>query len=215
MFNIIAYGSIFSAIGCKLNFSTTTAYLEVIESPKPVKKIVGSAIEDIGKFDFTANFTDGLAAPFLADLIDGDTNPLNKISCIQALTTLGLMKDGKFISQVLALQKTNRSWHTSDVPNECSYFGEECTNRAVSNVGKRGRKSSRAPEEYHKLSSTGVIAREQLVTQNVEKLFSSISPTMLVSANTKIINLEELSPEAIEGLLQRIKEIQSEKVEVK
>lgn len=214
MTNVIAYGSIFAAVGCKLQFSTVSAHLEVVDSPKQIRKIVDAALHDIEKFELTANFTDGLAAPFLADDIDGESNPINKVLCIQALTTLGLMRDGKFISQVLALQKTNRSWHTSEQPNSCSYFGEECTNRSTANQGKRGRKSTRNPDQYHPRSSTGIIGREQLVTQNLEKLFSAIPAQMLVSSNTRVIDLASLDDAALNELLQKIKIIQQEKANV-
>lgn len=181
MRNVNQYATLLSAAGCKLNYITEKAELEVTDYPKGKADIIKDVLEDISKFDDTANFVDGMSAPFLANTINREE------SCFapyrdEVLTHLGLMKDGKFISQELALIKTNRSWHTSQTPNSCSYFGDICINRGIIKVeGKRGRKSNRKPTDYHTKNSNGIIAREQLVTPALEALWKIVPDSVLTS----------------------------------
>jgi len=176
MHNVNQYATLLSAAGCKLNYITERAELEVTDYPKGKETIIKDALEDFSKFDDTANFVDGMSAPFLADTINGEK------SCFapyrnEVLTHLGLMRDGKFISQELALIKTNRSWHTSETPNSCSKFGDVCTHRGITKVeGKRGRKSNRKPTDYHAKNN-----REQLVTPALEALWKIIPDSALTS----------------------------------
>lgn len=207
MTNIIQYGAIFKAAGYELNLRSKSGVLEVTGN---ISSIGAAAIEDISKYENTANFSDGLAAAFLADTIDEEVNPLPNNIRNNILVALNIMKDGKFISQVIGQQKTNRSWHTSSEPNTCTAFGALCTNRGIVNVpGKRGRKSNRKPEDYHPANSTG-IAREQLVTPAVEALVGSIHPAKLISISGVIgggnsgINLESLNSEQLQELLAKI-----------
>lgn len=210
MISVTQYGAIFAANGCKLNFVPSSASLEVVESPKDSVRIIDAALADIAKFEDTSNFSDGMAAIHLADYIDNDPNPISSPTRIAVLNALGITKDGKFVSQVLAQQKTNRSWHTSSKPFECSHFGEFCTHRGVENVpGKRGRKSTRSPEQYHRLTSSGEISREQLVTPAIENLVGNIPSDSLISMSGGSgyvggINLDRLSMEEIEEVLARI-----------
>lgn len=210
MVSVTQYGAIFAANGCKLNFVPSSASLEVVESPKDSVRIIDAALADIAKFEDTSNFADGMAAIHLADYIDKDPNPISSPTRIAVLNALGITKDGKFVSQVLAQQKTNRSWHSSTKPFECSHFGEICTHRGIENVpGKRGRKSTRSPEQYHRLTSSGEISREQLVTPAIENLVGNIPSDSLISMSGGSgyvggINLDRLSMEEIEEVLARI-----------
>src|SRR6185295_10287736 len=130
---LVQYGSLFAAAGCKLNFDSNTAQLDVVAIPKTLKKVIDAAISDIEKFENTANFADGMSAIHLADQVDGKDNPLSTEIRSGVLDALGIVKDGKFVAQVLAQQKTNRSWHTSEEPNKCTYFGDICTHRGITN----------------------------------------------------------------------------------
>jgi hypothetical protein len=211
MDNIIQYGAIFKAANCKLDFQSKSASIEVVEIPSKSKSTIQAAIDDVSKFEDTANYTDGMAALNLSDFIDGEPNPLSDSVRDNVLTSLGIMKEGRFVAQALAQQKTNRSWHVSKTPNECSYFGDICTHRGIKSVpGKRGRKSSRKPDQYHTLSNSGVIGREQLVTPALENLMGVIPVENLISVtggvgSLNIINLNEMDQEQLEELWQRIK----------
>ncbi len=208
MIPVTPYGAIFAANGCRLNFSSKAGALYVVDIPKVKEKIVKDALSDISKFDDTSNYMDGMAAIHLADFIDELPTPLSGDIRTNVLTALGILKNFKYVSQVLAQQKTNRSWHGSDKPGECTSFGSLCTHRGITVVpGKRGRKSSRSPDQYHRLNSSGEISREQLVTPALEAFVSSISADVLISsiASSDIaIKLEKMSEEELEEVLSKI-----------
>jgi len=216
---ITAYGSIFAAIGCRLNFDSKSAQLSVSEIPKSVKKYVEPALEDISHFEDTANFADGMSAIHVAHTVDSEPNPLDDTIKANVLTALGILKDGRYVAQVIAQQKTNRSWHLSEQPNTCTYFGELCTHRGIVNVpGKRGRKSTRNPDQYHKLSGAGEIGREQLVTPALENLVSHIPPDAIISVKSSNgfvggLNLDKLSEEEITAMVEKIEKFRAQKVE--
>lgn len=214
--SITQYGAIFAAANCKLNFDSFHARLEVVEIPKSAKKIVEAALADIERFEDTSNFADGMSAIHLADEIDSKSNPLDSAVRENVLTTLGIVKDGKFVAQQIAQQKTNRSWHLSEKPAQCTYFGEICTHRGIMNVpGKRGRKSTRTPEQYHKLSLSGEIAREQLVTPALENLVAHLPADRIISiTSTNMfngINLDDLAEDQIKEIVERVKQLQEER----
>src|SRR5260221_4764630 len=196
---VTAYGSLFAAIGCRLNFDSKSAQLGVSDIPKSIKKYVEPALEDISHFEDTANFADGMSAIHIAHTVDDKDNPLDDGIKANVLTALGILKDGRFVAQVIAQQKTNRSWHLSEKPNTCTYFGDLCTHRGVMNIpGKRGRKSTRNPDQYHRLSAVGEIGREQLVTPALEDLVSHIPAGAIISVKSSNvfvggINLDALS----------------------
>lgn len=206
---VTQYGTLFAAIGCRLNFDSQNARLEVVGIPKPLKRVVEAALDDIEKFENTSNFADGMSAIHLAELVDNKPNTLTAEIKSNVLKALGITKDDKFVAQVIAQQKTNRSWHLSAEPSKCTYFGDICTHRGITNVpGKRGRKSSRNPDQYHILSKSGEIAREQLVTPALEALVVAIPADNVISVtNSNWINLDELSPEEIKQMVARINEI--------
>lgn len=219
--SVTAYGTLFAAINCRLNFDSKNAQLEVVQIPKTVKKIVDAALADIEKFEDTSNFADGMSAIHLADLVDGQSNTLDGDVRSNVLSALGLTKDGKFVAQVIAQQKTNRSWHLSEKPSECTYFGDICTHRGILNVpGKRGRKSTRTPEQYHMLSSkSGEIAREQLVTPALEALVSAIPATNVISVNSANgfvggINIDELDEKEVADLIERINKLKESRATI-
>lgn len=209
------YGALLAATNCRLNFDSKTAQLEVVDIPKSIKKAVDAALVDIARFENTANFADGMSAIHLAELIDFNPNPLDIDLRQRVLSALGITKDGKFVAQVIAQQKTNRSWHLSEKPSECTYFGDICTHRGIQTVpGKRGRKSNRTPEQYHILSKSGEIAREQLVTPALENLVNHIPADNVISITTSNgfvggINLDELDETEIQKLVEHIKEIKA------
>jgi hypothetical protein len=122
------------------------------------------------------------------------------------------MKDGKYIHQVLVLQKNNRSWHYSEKANECSHFGEECTHRGINpNPERRGRKSNRSPEDYHNLDAKNRIVREQLVTANLEEMFQKIPDEALISAKSQIgisVDLKAFKKLPIDEQLRIISDLQ-------
>ncbi len=214
---VTQYGPIFAAANCKLNFDSFRAQLEVVQVPKNAKKIVDEALDDIARFEDTSNFTDGMSAIHLADLIDSKDNPLDKATRENVLTALGIIKDGKYVAQIIAQQKTNRSWHLSEKPSECTYFGEICTHRGITNVpGKRGRKSTRKPEQYHQLSLSGEIAREQLVTPALENLVSSLPSENVISITSSSafiggINLDDLAEDEVKEIIERVKKLKEER----
>jgi len=217
--SLIQYGSVFAAAGCKLNFDSNSAQLEVVAIPKPLKKVIDAAIDDIEKFENTANFADGMSAIHLADQVDGKDNPLSSDQRSGVLSALGIIKDGKFVAQVIAQQKTNRSWHLSEEANKCTYFGDICTHRGIVNVpGKRGRKSTRTPEQYHMLSKTLEIAREQLVTPALERLVESIPAANIISVTSGNgfvggINIDDLSEDEIKEMIAKVKQIRDARKE--
>lgn len=184
MNNLIQYAPILSANGIQTRFNSSDATLDIVEVPKPIRKITDDMIKEISLYSDTANATDPLAALLVANLIDDKENPISEISRLNILSALGIMKDGRYIRQVLALQLQNRSWHPSSISNVCEHFGELCTHRGVNiDPNRKGRTSSRNPNEYHP-SNGSVIAREQLVTPNLRAVFNSISPDNLTSGRT-------------------------------
>ncbi len=211
MADITAFGTIFAAVGCKLNYNSEKVRLEVTDAPK--SKPISAAMDDIGCFDDTTNYVDGAAAIVLADTIDGSKNPIAFKTRVNVLDGLAITKDGKFIYQVLSLQKNNRAWHFSEKPFDCSYFGEVCTHRGIKpDPERKGKRSNRKPDEYHRLDSHNKIGREQLVTPALEKLFRSIPQSNLVSgreAMTIHLNLKSLTKMGVEDKIRVITELQA------
>lgn len=190
MADVTAFGTIFTAFGCKLNYDSANVRLEVISSPK--SRISDRAISDILSFDDTTNYIDGAAALVIAETIDGERNPIKERVRTNVLEGLGITHNGKYIYQVLSLQKNNRAWHFSDVPNACSNFYDTCTHRGVNpDPERKGKRSNRKPEEYHTLDGHGNVRREQLVTPALETLFRNIPEENLISGRQPVsINLD-------------------------
>jgi len=139
-------------------------------------------LKEIEHFDDTTTYVDGVASFCVAVYIDDVPNPIPERARLNVLHALGIMKNDLFIHQVLMLQKNNRSWHRSEVPKECSYFGETCTYRGIKpDPDRKGRISHRQPSEYHTINGKGLIAREQLVTPNLELLFKGIPEERVIS----------------------------------
>lgn len=212
MQNLIQYGSFLVAVGCKLDYDTETAQYDIAEYPKEPHKLqaVKAAITDIEKFLNTANYTDGSAAVALADFVDGNPNPLIGYQRRNILNALGIMRGDKFIAAVMMQTKVNRSWHTSAVPNTCTYFGELCTHRGVIvDPKKRGIRSTRSPEEYHTQSGS-TIKREQLITPAIEAAYTLIPDSVLVSAKQTVIfediesGIAKLDPESLDKLIEKL-----------
>lgn len=184
---ITQYATIFDAAGFTLLYNSSGATINVGDSPTGIaKKIVEQALRDISNFDDTTNSIDRVAALCVADFIDEIPNPIPETSRRNILEALGLMKDGLYVYQVLALQKNNRSWHFSGIANDCEHFGEICTHRGISPKEHKGRRSERQPEDYHPVSANGKIAREQLVTPALEEVFRQIPDEAVIRAKTQI-----------------------------
>lgn len=214
MKNLIQYASFLVAVGCELNYDTATAELEIVSYPSESHKrqAIQEAIADIEKFLDTANRSDGMAAIALAQFVDHYPNPLGE-ACNRILNALGVMRGDKFIAAVMMQAKANRSWHTSEIANECSYFGEICTHRGVQiDPKKRGIRSTRNPEEYH-TTQGNVIKREQLITPSLEAAYSLIPDSMLtttkppsvISANVEK-QIEQLGPNDLDKLIATLQE---------
>jgi len=185
--NVTQYGTIFDAIGCVLRYNSSDASISVVESPKGLKKVVDKALSEIKNYDDTTNYADGMAALCISDFIDDHPNPINEDTKLNILHALGLMNKGKYIAQTLMLQKNNRSWHYSEVANDCSFFGEECTHRGINpDPERKGRRSNRKPNEYHTLDGRDEVKREQLVTDGLENLFKSIPTENLTSGKIAV-----------------------------
>jgi hypothetical protein len=213
MQNLVAYASFLVAVGCKLNLDTETAQLEVVSFPAEKKSKIEPALADIGKFLDTATFVDGMAAFHLSELVDEKPNPLSSKQRIRLLNALGIMRDDKFIAPVLMQTKVNRSWHTSEKANACSYFGEVCTYRgSVVDPNRRGVRSTRKPYEYHPQTSPTTIKREQLITPAMEIAYNLIPANVLVSGksdqtilHTKIEQqIENMKPEELDTLIKKL-----------
>lgn len=186
MNNLIQYATILSANGVHTRFNSSGPTVDVVDVPKPIKKITDEAVKEISLFSDTANSVDHMAALMVAQYIDDQENPINETSRLQLLSALAIMHEGKYIRQSLALQLQNRSWHPSAIPNDCEHFGNLCTHRGVEpDPNRKGRSSSRKPNEYH-VKSGDIIAREQLVTPNLRTLFKSIPNESLISSRTAI-----------------------------
>ncbi len=212
MNNVTQYGTLFVAFGCVLKYSVDDARLEVKDVPRGSEDLIDEVLTDIDKFEDCANYLDGASALCLAEYLDDAKNPLPAKVRDKVLHNLGIKKDGKFIYQVLSLQKNNRSWHFSDVANDCSHFHETCTHRGIEpNPERKGRRSSRMPEDYHKLNAHGMITREQLVTPSLETLFQSIGEDNLVSGQRVVnvdVDLKQLKKLDINQKLRVIRELQ-------
>jgi hypothetical protein len=179
MNNIMQYGTIFAAYGCKFNYDSEVVALDIVDGSDIY---VEAALKDIAHFDDTTNYLDGAAALALADMIDGLPNPLSISVRRNILEALHITKDNNFIYQVLSLQKNNRSWHYSDTANSCNWFGDVCVTRGINpDPNRKGRTSSRVPEQYHVTNTKGAITREQLVTPALERIFSSIPKDKMIS----------------------------------
>lgn len=213
MNNVIQYASALKAFGCRLNLISDIAEVAVTDIPERTnsKEILDSFLTDIFKYSDTANYVDGFAATYLADTIDSNPNPIVEEIRENVLQALGLKQSGRFVAQELALIKVNRSWHISDEPNTCTRFGELCTNRGILDIeGKRGRKSTRQPNEYHRSNSKG-ISREQLVTPAVQALYDNIPSENLISVKTSLTSfslrdISDLGKEELETLLTKVHE---------
>lgn len=210
MASITAFGTLFVAYGCKLNYNSEKVRLEVIDAKKDT--VVDKVVADIFKFDETANYVDGAAALVISETIDGIKNPITSKIRKNVLEGLGLCHDDRFVYQVLSLQKNNRAWHFSDVANDCSHFGEVCTHRGIKpDPERKGKRSNRSPEQYHRLDGHDNVMREQLVTPALEKLFRSIPDKNLVSGQRGMnisLNLKSLSKMPLEDKLRAINTIE-------
>jgi hypothetical protein len=214
MRNVIQYASAFSALGCKLEFNSSSGEMDVIEIPKDKRSVVELALADIAIYEDTANYADGMAIFALADQIDDKPNPVN-ISTRKSIlsTVLGYTNHaGKYYRPLIHSIKVQRSWHTSTKPNSCSNFGEICTHRGIDiPEGRRGRKSYRNPNEYHTASSRG-IAREQLVTPNLNAMYVAIpEENLAVQSATRPTNvsiedvIQNMTPEQASELIEKLK----------
>lgn len=212
--NVTAFGTIFKAVGAKLNYNSERVQLEVIETPKSKDKIIEAAISDIAKFESTANYTDGAAALAIADVIDGIKNPIPEKVRQAILYGLDITKDSKYIYQVMSLALNNRSWHISPIPNKCVFFGDACVCRGINpDPNRKGRRSFRKPEEYHRLDTVRTIVgvREQLVTEPVRRLFKSIPQEKFISGAHGMsinLNLKALSKMSVEDKIKAITTLQ-------
>jgi hypothetical protein len=212
--NLIPYAPIFCAVGAKLNLNTRDYIVTVAEYPKGRKQLIDAAIDDISKFLDTTTSEDTVSFFGFVDYIDEHENAIDPISRENLKEHSDCYIQEKYIVQEIAVLKTNKSWHSSEDANTCSHFGTLCTNRGIQDIkGKRGRKATRNPEEYHTLKSNGVIAREQLITPALEALCRAIPKEVTVSATKpkSTISYEELSNmkiEDIQALLERVKEQQ-------
>jgi len=218
MNNLVQYSPMLVAFGCNLKYHSEDATVEIIEKPKRKDRILEDALEDISKFEDTANYQDGIASLVLATFVDEDENPLKHSVRLNILNALGIMSDERFIVQALNAAKVNRSWHISEKSGECTYFGDYCTHRGITTVpGKRGRKSNREPWEYHPKSSKG-IGREQLVTVALQKAYDSIPESSLVTIKAvkqiqfDIEALRQMPSEDISKLIDRLRSAIPEEV---
>lgn len=212
--NAIQYATIFDAFGSVLRYNSSDASISVVDAPKGQTTLMDKALKEIKHFDDTKNYVDGMSALCVADFIDDHPNPIKEEARLNIMEALGIMQDGLYISQVLMLQKNNRSWHYSEVPNDCTYFGEECTHRGINpDPERKGRTSSRKPQEYHQLNGRKEITREQLVTNSLNKIYKSIPSENLVSAkpsvkNIILSNLKAFKQLGIDDKLRIIEELQ-------
>jgi hypothetical protein len=207
--NLIQFGSIFAARGVTLKYNSELAELEVVES---YPDIVEQALKDIALFDYTANYVDGAAALCIATFVDDVVNPLSPTIRDNVLHALGIKKNDRWVYQALSLQKNNRAWHFSQTASDCSHFGEVCTHRGVNpDPLRKGRTSSRQPNEYHLLNGKGEITREQLVTPALAAVFNTISDSDVISGSAymnKGFDFKNLKNMSIEDKLKAISAIQ-------
>lgn len=215
--NLIQFAPIFDAVGATINLVSNTLEAEIVDYPKGKKDLIDEAVFEINRYLNTRTFEDGIAIFGIASYIDGVSNGIRNGSGARLLSRLGLQLNGKYISQVLALQKVNRSWHTSEEPNKCTYFGDLCTHRGITEVtGKRGRRSNRSPQEYHVLKANGVINREQFVSPALERLYHTIPQENLVSAAKakpqviRLDQLESLDQDTLNLILEKINRVEKD-----
>lgn len=174
--NVTQYATLLVALGCTLNFNTTTGKVEIAEIPRKYKGILLAALGDIAKFDPVSNQTDAIVAMGLAEFMDGKPTLLSKDQRNTLLTSLDIKRADKFVVQTLHKIKHNRSWHKSEEPEVCTAFGDECTNRE--DVPKRrGRK--RVKTTYHESKPRG-IASEHLITANLNMAYLAIPEDKLI-----------------------------------
>ena len=208
---LTAFATLFTALGCQTNYNSSSATISIRDVPKDYKAIVNKAVKEISLYDDTRNYVDGASSLALADTIDDVENPLSKTARLNILTELGIMRDGRYIKQVLSEQKNNRAWHFSGVPNDCDRFGEECTHRGINpNPERKGRRSNRKPDEYHTLDGKGAVKREQLVSSGLEALYQSIPDSNLISvthSNHGEIDLRAFKKMTIDQQLQFIEDL--------
>jgi predicted HicB family RNase H-like nuclease len=215
--NLMAFGSIYSAYGCALNYLSEWDELEIIDG---LNSDVEASLRDIERFENTVNHVDRAAALALSVKIDGEVNPLSPRTRRNILNALHVQRDGKFIAPVLSLQKNNRAWHISESQGECTYFGEVCTHRGIHpDPERKGRVSSRHPNEYHRLVSrrakqaiVSVVDREQLVTPSLHRIYNSI-PDDILTSGERVYSVDEsirrLKDLDLEGRLRVIRELEA------
>lgn len=211
--NLIQYASFLVAAGCDLNFDTSNIEVTVVNFPAEdyKRRAVTLAIEDISKFLDTSNRSDGLAALHLCRFVDLEPNPIPEEIRTRILNGLGVMAGSKFVSQILLTAKGNRSWHTSDEPNTCTYFGELCTHRGIQQTNRSGLKSHRTPDQYHSKLRSG-IQREQLVTPNIDAAYKVIPPSMLTSRSISLeisAFFDNIEADQLDSIIDRLKAARS------
>jgi len=196
-----------------MSYNSSHASLEIRDVPKDHKGVIEAMLKEIEHFDDTTTYVDGVASFCVAAYIDDMPNPIPERARLNVLHALGIMKDDLFIHQVLMLQKNNRSWHRSEKPGECSYFGETCTHRGIKpDPERKGRISHRQPNEYHAINSKDLIAREQLVTPNLELVFKGIPEERITSAKATIaidkFDLKSFGKLPVEDRIKFVSELQ-------
>jgi hypothetical protein len=206
----LQYAPIFRAANIRLDLDSYNLDLRVVDSPSSIEETVSKAVAEIALYEFTATPNDVIAALACIESIDNEPLSMTDRARKTILTSVGLMDKGKFISQVLATLKVNRSWHISPTPSTCDYFGDACTNRGVENIpGKRGRKSYRDPDEFHPATSKGIGNREQLVTPGLENLYRAIPTNNLISKSRgdPIIDVSRMTPDQLREMASRLESL--------
>ena len=208
--NILQYAPIFRAANIRLDLDSYNLDLRVVDAPKSIEDKVDKALREIALYEFTATQTDVMTALACIESIDNEPINISDRARKTILTSTGLMDRGKFISQVLATLKVNRSWHISPTPNTCDYFGDMCVNRGVDNIpSKRGRKSYREPDEFHLANNKGEGNREQLVTPGLEELYRAIPQGNLTSKtkNSPTIDVSRMSQDDLREMASRLESL--------
>lgn len=211
--HLAQYATIAAAFGLHMSYNSSSATLEVRDVPKGHSKTIEGMLKEIEKFDDTTSYVDGVASFCVAAYIDDEPNPIPERARANVLHALGIMKDDLYIHQVLMLQKNNRSWHRSGVANSCEHFGEICTHRGINpDPNRTGRTSSRKPDEYHRMGAKEIIAREQLVTPNLEKMFRLIPEDRLTSGRIAnsigVLDLKKFKELPVEEKFKLVDELQ-------
>lgn len=207
------FGTILAAYGLEMTYNSQEATLEVKDIPKDHSDIINGMMDEISHFDDASNYVDGVASFCVARYLDDEPNPIEEQKRMDVLHALGIMKDGRYIHQVLMRDKNNKSWHQSGIANDCEFFGVSCTHRGINpDPNRKGRTSSRQPEEYHILNGKGMINREQLVTPNLELLFRLIPEDNLISAQPiaklSVFDLVEFKKLSIEEKVRLVATLQ-------